>query len=246
VTVETAQPLQTFYRGPYATLYQGDCRDVLPLLRDRADLLVTDPPYGMAYESGQRRKDEFGPIAGDDGSLNVAHCIRLALKRLRNGRHLYVFGPNVLEGLDVADPTQLVWDKELFGAGNLEQPWGPTWEPIWFSAYIPSAANRIDGEGSLSVRMRRGSVISCSRPNSRGVNRHPTEKPVALLRQLIESSSVLGEIVLDPFAGSGSTLVAATIEGRRSIGIELEQRYCEVAAERLQRAEAIYSRLVTA
>jgi DNA modification methylase len=245
VTVTATGP-KLFYRGPLATLYHGDSREILPALRDRADLIVTDPPYGMAYESGQRRKDEFGPIAGDDGNLDVAAILRQALKRLRNGRHLYVFGPNVLEGLDVADATQLIWDKHLFGAGNLEQPWGPSWEPIWFSAYIPSAANRIDGEGSLSVRMRRGSVIRCSRPNSRAVNRHPTEKPVELLRQLIESSSVLGETVLDPFAGSGSTLVAATIEGRRSIGIELEERYCEVTAERLQRVEAIYSRLVSA
>ena len=59
-----------------------------------------------------------------------------------------------------------------------------------------------------------------------------------------QSSSVLGETVLDPFAGAGSTLVAATIEGRKSIGIELEERYCAVAAERLQRAESIYGRLI--
>lgn len=242
----TETELKPYYRGPTATLYHGDCRDILPLITERVDLLVTDPPYGMAYESGARRSQEFGPIAGDDGSLDVPECIRATLKRLRSGRHLYVFGPNVLDGLDVVDPTELVWDKEVFGAGDLKVPWGPTWEPIWFSVYIPSAANRVNGEGSLSVRMRRGSVIHCQRPNSRGVNRHPTEKPVEVLRQIIESSSVLGELVLDPFAGSGSTLVAATIEGRRSIGIELEERYCQVAAERLQKAEGIYGRLIAA
>lgn len=152
----------------------------------------------------------------------------------------------MLEGLDVSEPTHIVWDKAILGVGDLQNPWGPSWEPIWFSLSFPSAAERIDGAGSLSVRLRRGTVIRCQRPNGRGVNRHPTEKPVELLRQLIECSSMLGETVLDPFAGSGSTLVAATIEGRRSIGIELEERYCEVAAERLQRAEGIYTRLVTA
>lgn len=233
-----------YYRGTTATLYRGDCRTILPQLHDRVDLIVTDPPYGMRYESGSRRHEEFGPIAGDDGTLDVGECIQLALKRLRHGRHVYVFGPNVLDGLEVPEPGQLVWDKEMFGAGDLTVPWGPSWEPIWFSSNIPSAANRVNGEGSLAVRMRRGSVIRCQRPNSRGVDRHPTEKPLPLLRQLIESSSVLGETVLDPFAGAGSTLVAATIEGRKSIGIELEERYCKSAAERLQVAEALYGRLV--
>jgi DNA modification methylase len=185
---QTAGP-KLFYRGPLATLYHGDSREILPALRDRADLIVTDPPYGMAYESGQRRKDEFGPIAGDDGNLDVAAIIRQALKRLRNGRHLYVFGPNVLEGLDVADPSQLIWDKHLFGSGDLEQPWGPSWEPIWFSAYIPSAANRDRRRGQPQRPDAPRQRHPLPRPISRAVNRHPTEKPVELLRQLIESSS---------------------------------------------------------
>jgi len=71
------------------------------------------------------------------------------------------------------------------------------------------------------------------------VLRHPTEKPVALMRLLIESSSLPGEIVLDPFAGVGSTLVAAVVTGRRAIGIEIDERYAEIAAERLRKAEAI-------
>jgi DNA modification methylase len=62
---------------------------------------------------------------------------------------------------------------------------------------------------------------------------HPTEKPVMLLRQLIEASSLHGDVVLDPFLGSGSTVVAARTEGRRAVGIEIEERYCEIAAKRL-------------
>jgi site-specific DNA-methyltransferase (adenine-specific) len=72
------------------------------------------------------------------------------------------------------------------------------------------------------------------RKNSRGSKRHPTEKPVDVLRQMIESSSMIGELVLDPFAGSGSALVAAMIEDRRAIGIEVEERYCEEAAKWLE------------
>ncbi len=82
--------------------------------------------------------------------------------------------------------------------------------------------------------MRRGTVLRSLRPHSRLVNRHPTEKPVDILRELIESSSRIGELVLDPFAGVGSTLVASWLESRRAIGIEIEERYCEIAAKRLE------------
>ena len=81
--------------------------------------------------------------------------------------------------------------------------------------------------------MRRGTVLRYPNTRGRGATRHPTEKPVALLRELIESSSRFGETVLDPFIGSGSTLVAAALEGRKAIGIEIEERYCEIAANRL-------------
>jgi site-specific DNA-methyltransferase (adenine-specific) len=66
-----------------------------------------------------------------------------------------------------------------------------------------------------------------------GAKRHPTEKPVMLLRQLIEASSLFGETVLDPFMGAGSTLVAAKAEGRKAIGVEVDERYCEIAASRM-------------
>lgn len=81
--------------------------------------------------------------------------------------------------------------------------------------------------------MRRGSVIRCQRLNSEAITKHPTEKPVMLMRQLVESSSIIGDSVLDPFCGSGSALEAAQIEGRSAVGIEIEERYCEIAAERL-------------
>jgi site-specific DNA-methyltransferase (adenine-specific) len=87
--------------------------------------------------------------------------------------------------------------------------------------------------GKLSARIRRGSVLRARRANADAVTNHPTEKPVSILREMIESSSCLDDVILDPFAGSGSTLVAARMEGRRGIGIELDERYCEIAARRL-------------
>jgi site-specific DNA-methyltransferase (adenine-specific) len=198
------------------------------------DLLLTDPPYGIGWESGLRRHDMFGPIINDQGQLAILDAIALSLPYLKRGRHIYCFGADGFGSLPVCGHTELIWDKGMMGPGDLTLPWGPAHERIAFGVYQISKANRQDGSGRLAARLRQGSVLRVPRLNSAAVVRHPTEKPVLLLRQLIESSSVIGETVLDPFVGSGSTLVAARLEGRNAIGIEIEERYCEIAALRLQ------------
>lgn len=225
--------MSPFYSDEKVVLYHGDCRDILPQLPSSSvDLIVTDPPYGIAYKSN--RGHNHGVIAGDDGSLDVPQCLTLACRTLARGRHAYIFGEIDLNATPLAAQVELIWDKEIVGMGNLEQPWGMSHEPITFAVYEPSKANRDKGYGKLSARIRKGSVVRCSRTNGAATTRHPTEKPVGVLRQLIESSSVLGECVLDPFAGSGSTLEAAVLEGRRAIGIEVDARYCEVIANRMK------------
>ena len=225
-----------YYQDEWATLYCGDALEIVPTL-GTVDVLVTDPPYGISYQSNKRTATEqFAVLAGDD-DLEVAEAVlALAVPKIRRGRHLYVFGPvkDILERLPVAAVTQLVWDKEIRGMGNLSLPWGISHESIYFGVYEPSAANRRKGYGNLTARLRKNSVLRVQRIQALGVTRHPTEKPVPLLRDLIESSSASSEVVLDPFAGVGSTLVAATLEGRGSVGIETEERYCEVARSRLQ------------
>src|SRR5690606_30592018 len=106
---------------------------------------------------------------------------------------------------------------------------------IAFGTYQPKHVKSRGQKGALAARLRRGSVITVPRVPT-GTMTHPTEKPQLLLRQLIESSSSIGEAILDPFMGTGSTLIAARTEGRRAIGIELEERYCEIAVKRLQQA----------
>ncbi len=228
------------YSSDLATVYQGDALDVLPDLPTKSlDLLLLDPPYGVEWRSN-RRAETFDQLLGDgvtdrDG---IAEALTMALRRLRVNRHLYVFGPgDVLAGLPVGAPTELVWDKDHIGMGDLSKAWGPAHEPITFGVHVPSAANRARGDGKTAARLRKGSVLRFPRPNSRGV-RHPSEKPVPLLRELIESSSRQGDTVLDPFAGSGSTGVAALLSGRRTVLVELDPRWAELAAERVRRAEA--------
>jgi DNA modification methylase len=215
-----------------ATLYHADCRD----LEVPADLIVTDPPYGQEFVSG-RAGGRWGALFGDDDAASVEVALGHALKGLRRGRHVYIFSGRLdLSSLPLCGVAELVWDKAVIGMGDLTSPWGPAHEKIVFATYEISKANRDKGYGNLSARLRKGSVLRSLRPQSGAVKHHPTEKPVDILQQLIESSSVIGETVYDPFAGSGSTLVAAMREGRNAIGCEIDERYCETAARRIEAA----------
>lgn len=225
-----------FYQNPQygITICHGDCREILPELNLEADLLLTDPPYGQSYQSN-RRTEKHKRIAGDDGSLDVPAVLTLACTKLRRWSHAYVFGGIDLTGTPLTAQTELIWSKEIVGSGDLSSPWGKSHEPITFAVYEPSKANREKGAGGLTARLRSGSVLRCQRAHSGGTKKHPTQKPVPILREMIESSSRLEQVVLDPFMGSGSTLVAALLEGRKAIGIELDEGYCHDAAQWIER-----------
>lgn len=221
-----------YFQNDHITLYHGDCRTILPTLdKDSVHAVITDPPYGQDYKSNRGTHDK---IAGDDGYEVAREGLRLSARVLRRGRHLYSFGPAHLVEAPYAAAVELIWDKGIVGMGDLSLPWGRSHEPITFAVYEPSKANRDKGYGGLAARVRQGSVLRVPRTNGAATKRHPTEKPVPLMRQLIESSTVWDEIVLDPFAGVGSTLVAAALEGRRAIGIESEEKHCERAALRFE------------
>jgi DNA modification methylase len=228
------------YATERVTLYHGDSRVVLPTLATEShDLVLTDPPYGVAFNSGFRSK-EFGEIHHDGTEdRGVVHevlteCVRLVGQK----RHLYVFGPNdVLRGLKVTETADLIWDKGKTGMGNLSSTWGPAHEPITFAVSLHRHAGQT-GKSSPAVRMRKGSVLRFGPPTGRKV-RHPNEKPTALLRELIESSTRVGDLVLDPFAGSGSTAVAAVLSGRRAVLVESDPQWVPLAIERITVAERL-------
>lgn len=235
--------MKPYYQDEWVTIIHADCRDVLPRLpRCSVDLILTDPPYGVKWEGRKRSAGgEFGPIRNDDGSLDILSILETALPALGRRRHLYVFGLKDFGNLRVCGTTELIWDKGIVGLGDLSLPWGPAHERILFGCYEHSKANIAKGDGRLSARLRRGSVLRVQRINSVAVNRHPTEKPVKLLRMLIESSTLMDETVLDPFAGVGSTGVAALLEGRKAVLVEIEERYCEIAAKRMMQAPMIFA-----
>lgn len=232
------------YRSDRAAVWHGDARDMLPgIARESFHLVIADPPYGVEWVSGQRA-ERFEGMANDDAAgtgvvLEVLqHCVRLTAQN----RHLYVFGPEVLAaaGAKVSAPAQLVWDKTAMTAGDLSAPFGAQHELINFYVGLERHGGQ-RGKDTLPARLRKGSVLRFARPTGRSV-RHPSEKPVALLTELVESSSRVGELVLDPFGGVGSTGVAAVLSGRRALVCEIEERYAAVAAQRIALAEEIRGR----
>lgn len=242
--------MRVLHQSDLCTLILGDARDPATRPGGQYDLLCTDPPYGVKWESGWRA-ESFGQLQGDDGTLDIPDLLGEWVggytKGLRDKRHAYVFGytPDQLAGpLRLGGTSVLIWDKAHIGLGDLTVPWGIEHEAISFGAHRPRPSDRAQGGGRLSARLRQGSVITVPRPNG-GQVRHPTEKPVALMRQLVESSTTVGELVVDPFAGTGSTLVAAILSGRRAWGVEVEERYAQIALDRIRRAEDLARQTTT-
>lgn len=226
------------YSTDRVTVVHGRAELVLPgYATESLDLVVTDPPYGIEWQSG-RRADSFDELAGDtpaDRDL-IARVLAESVRLVGQNRHLYVFGPSdVLAGLKVSDTADLVWNKARVGMGDLTAPWGPAHEPITFAVSKHRHGGKA-GTGAVPVRLRKGSVLTFPPPTGRTV-RHPSEKPVGLLRELIESSSRQGEQVLDPFAGSGATGVAAILSGRRALLVESDPQWIPLIIDRLTRAE---------
>lgn len=237
VAASLAAPL---YESRWATIYHGRSEHILPSLpTESVDLVVTDPPYGNAHQSN-RRQDRFDRIDGD--GANDRDMIRTVLEQcvrvVGQHRHLYAFGPrDVMAGLKVADPTELVWDKGSMGSGDVTAPWGPAHEPITFTVSKHRHAGEA-GRPTLPTRIRKGTVLRYPRLAGRAL-RHPHQKPVPLMRELIESSSRQGELVLDAFAGSGSTGVAAILCGRRVVLIESVRGHADLCVERVREAERL-------
>ena len=202
-----------YYEHAGITIYHGDCREILPSLA--FDVLVTDPPYGIAYKSGWAGPFRNTQIANDD----TTDARDVVIGMLGN-RPALVFG--TWKRIPPAGAhTALVWDKGMAaGMGDLSVPWRPNWEAIFV------IGKGFHGSRDTSVLTGHTVVTWASKGRT-----HPNEKPLTLLLTLLAKCP--GGIVLDPFMGSGTTLRAAKDLGRRAIGIEIEERYCEIAAKRM-------------
>jgi len=208
---------EPYYTSPDGriVLYCADCRDVLPQLEPGSiDAVVTDPPYGIGLES---HKGSEWSVTGDDdatlGAAVLAYCLM---------RWPVVAFASPMRPWPGQWHQYLVWDKgeAVGGGGDPRLYWKRTWELI-----------QVANLGTLNGR-RDGAVLRYW-VNPDSFPHHPCQKPLALLQYLVKKTTRPNAVVLDPFAGSGTTLVAAQALGRRAIGIEIEERYCRIAVERL-------------
>lgn len=205
--------MKPYYEVDGVTLYHSDFRDVLEDLT--ADVLVTDPPYGIDYNSGSRRETLAASIQGDKDT-----SLRDAALAWWGDRPALVFGTWRIPR-PAGTHTRLIWDtKGALGMGDLSVPWKPSDQEIY-----------VLGKGFIG--RRDSNVLTCAPVQSTAKNgrMHPHEKPAALMVRLLDKCPP--GVVLDLFAGSGSTLVAAKQLGRPAIGVEVEEHYCEKVALRL-------------
>ena len=210
---------EPFYSDESVTLYHGDSLELAELWTC-ADVLVTDPPYGLAWKAGDldssraTRATATQSIAGDEST-----AIRDSAMGLWGARPAVIFG-SWRRPLLTAPTHRLIWHKAGRHPGVSPSPWFPTDEEIWL----------LGGgwQGGPTPTVLTTTEQRSLEPTRVG---HPTPKPLSLMEILI-SKCPLG-VVADPFVGSGSTLVAAKALGRKAIGIELEEKYCEIAARRL-------------
>ena len=247
-----------YYHHDGITIYCGDCREILPHLGP-VDLVLTDPPYGHNNNNnndmianweaiyGGRNKprkvdeSEYRPIANDGPEANELFkwCVKEYARLLKPGSCCCCCGggggpdPQFARWslwLDEAIPFKMmvVWDKGPMGMGH---HYRRSYETV-LVAQKPGAACKWYDESNR--------IENIIRPNHKGIskiipsaNQHPTIKPIPLMSHFITLHSKEGELVLDPFMGSGTTLVAAKQLRRKAIGIEIEEKYCEIAKRRL-------------
>lgn len=210
-----------YYQDESCTIYHADCREIIPYL-PKVDLVVTDPPYGINHTSGHGASWSGTVIAHDD---SVA--IRDAALSQLEGIPAVVFGTwKTPKPANVR--SVLIFDKgPAFGMGDLSFPWKPSFEEIYI---IGNGFHGSRDEGVIKghIQVSWESKGRC----------HPNQKPLSLITYLLSKHSA--SVVLDPFMGSGTTLVAAKNDGRRAIGIELEEKYCQIAVDRL-RQESLFA-----
>lgn len=219
-------------------LWLGDSRKLVSDITDPVNCIITDPPYGMDFVSNKGERADNAQYQRElDGDEDLEWAIGLfnevmagLLPKLTDPGEVYIFTawhildawmPVVRALPDLELKQMLIWDKGYPGLGDLAGNWGCGHEIILYLK-----------RGRRLVPKRRSGIIHVDKLASRK-NVHPTEKPVTLIEHLIEMSTDPGDLIVDPFAGSGSTIVAAQKLGRRGVGIEKDEGFHRSASARL-------------
>jgi site-specific DNA-methyltransferase (adenine-specific) len=218
--------MSIYYQDESVTLYHGDCFELIPQL-GVVDHVITDPPYSERTHKGARSLNDL-----DNSMITFAHIEFDALRSL-------------LDSIDVA--RWVVMTCDVFHTAGLMISPPDSLEFIRLGVWVkPNGAPQFTGDRpgvgfeQVAILHPKGrkkwngggypAVWTCNKISGR----HPTEKPMELYTRFIEQFTDEGDLILDPFAGSGTTLEAAKLLGRRAIGIERDEKYCEIAAQRLR------------
>ncbi len=228
--------IRPYYAEPGFAIYHGDCRDVIPSLTlQPVQMVLTDPPYSQRTHAGARtnRIDQRSQPFIDFASMTEVELVKvfeLCAQKLQGWCISFVDWRH-MSHLESSPPDGLrfvrfgIWDKPN-GTPQIsgDRP-AMGWEAI---AILHSKTHRMHWNGG-----GRRAVWTCLRESQCS---HRTQKPLSLVKQLAALFTSPGDLVLDPFMGSGTTLRAAKDTGCRAIGIEINERYCEIAANRLRQS----------
>jgi DNA modification methylase len=210
--------LKPYYEHAGIKIFHGDCREILPVVAAEGAAIVSDPPYGIGFDTdytrftqkgssltgGARFSKEHAPIAGDDAPFDPTWLLGYG--------KVVLWGANCYSA-KLPTGTWLVWDKRhREGTAFLSDA-----EVAWMNS----------GHGVYIYQQVWQGLVRSEMPVL-----HPNQKPTALMEWCIRKTNSSG-VICDPYMGSGTTLVAAKNIGRKAIGIEIEERYCEIAAKRL-------------
>lgn len=235
VSAERSTPSVPYYEDDFVTLYHADCRQLIGWLT-AGHVFITDPPYGTNFYLSDTDAFTADYLRAMTNSRTVAvfgwperlvaYCVeaqvtpsewvtwwptnkttgRVGCRLPRESEHIAIFG-------------------ETVGAARLRRP----------RSVERYGRERVEGMGLDPETARLGDVWRDPSPgagHNHHLRQHPNEKPISVMAKLVQLCSDPGDTICDPFCGSGSTLVAAKAAGRKAIGVEIEERFCEIAARR--------------
>jgi len=216
-----SMPFAPYYEDDRCTIYHADCFAVLPCIT--FDVFVTDPPYGVALGKSagsggkhglQREGYSMLTDSFDEWLGLVPPVMHMITRRAKRGAAFT--GPHINE-----QPKAAAIGGVYCPAASGRHSWGfKTFLPVLFYGTAPN--------------LHKGAKPNTLHSNATAdKNGHPCPKPTEWMRWLVSLVAEESDVVVDPFMGSGTTLVAAKLDGRRAIGIEIEEQYCEIAAKRL-------------
>lgn len=209
-----------YFETPLGKLYCGDCLEILPLITDKVDLVLTDPPYGIGEANGKNKsrgciaKSKDYGISDWDNSIPEKEIFDLMLKISDNQ---IIFGGNYFVEYLKNSSCWIVWDKD-----NGETDFADC-ELAWTSFKTAVRKFKFKWQGMLQENMK-----------NKETRFHPTQKPTALFTWILNKYANKNDLILDPFMGSGTTGIACEKSNLRWIGIEISESYCDISKKRIK------------